>query len=214
VDGGAAWENRRQIGMPAALMQTVAGVVRSPASIFTSLKGGRSHLGAILLVVILGFFSSLIQSIWTMVLVPVEAKAALESMLNNFTTAPIPEGFMEDAFRAFMVGQVFLSPIFSVLALYLEAGLVWLVLMILGVPGRRFTIVLLVIAVAEVASLAVLIPQLGGMIAMVLGVVFVTTGLSVRLRISRGRALVSAIAPSVILLFILVLVTGAMSAVG
>lgn len=214
MSGGIAWERRREAGLASALMHTVGGVFRSPSTVFAALRGSSSHVGAVILAIVIGFFSSLIQAIWTMVLVPVEAKAALAGMLQNFSPAPLSQAFLDDAFRAVMIGQVALSPLFSVLALYLETGLVWLALMIVGAEGRRFSVVLLIVAVSEIASLGVIIPQVGGLLSMVLGVVFLTTGLTVRLRLGQGRALLCALAPPVVLLLLFVLGTGALSAIG
>ncbi|HPH02970.1 MAG TPA: hypothetical protein PK297_08435 [Spirochaetota bacterium] len=214
VDGGTDWERRRELGLASAFVRTVGGVFRSPSTVFASLRGGVSHLGAVLLAVILGFFSSLIQAIWTMALVPGETKAAFAELLKNFTVEPIPQAALDDIFRVIMLGQVALSPIFSILALYLEAGLIWLALSIARVQGLRFSMVLLLVALSEISGLAVVIPQIGGMLAMVLGVVFLTTGLGVRFRLTTGKALACALAPPVVLMLFFVLGTGALSAIG
>ena len=52
------------------------------------------------------------------------------------------------------------------------------------------------------------------MLAMVLGVVFLTTGLGVRFRLTTGKALACALAQPVVLMLFFVLGTGALSAIG
>lgn len=214
IAGGSAWERRRESGLVAALFQTVKDVFRSPTTVFAALRGGPSQLGAIILAVILGFFSSLIQAIWTMVLAPAEAKAALGGVLQNFSSTPLSQSFLDDAFRAIMLGQVVFSPLFAVLSLYLETALVWLALRLTGARGQRFSVVLLILAVSEISSLAVVIPQLGGLLSMVLGIVFLTIGLNVRFRLGSGRALLCALAPSIVVLLLLMLGSGAVSVAG
>jgi hypothetical protein len=94
------------------------------------------------------------------------------------------------------VGNLVLGPIWIVIGAFLGAGILHLVLLLLGSASRDFEATFRVTAFAHAINLVLLLPFCGGFIGLVWWVVVLTIGVSVVHRVSTGQALVAVLLPA------------------
>ena len=196
IEGGIPWEKRRDLGFVTALFETVSGALRSPTQFFARTRGERRHGGALLFVITMDFFATLVATIWTLSLSADAARENMTSMIETVLRLQIAPEMMEQIFKFAMIGEVLLAPIISLITVYCTAGIVYLMMAVLVIEGRRFSLVLSLIALAHTAQVAFLLPEIGGLIAGILGVIFIMIALAARFKLSWGKAAILALSPS------------------
>jgi len=108
---------------------------------------------------------------------------------------------------AMTVAIVFLAPIITIVAVFVEAAILHLMLMLVGGANRGFEATARVCAYAQASQLAQAIPFCGALIALVWSLILLILGLSTAHQISRGKAAVAVILPVVLCCAFLVAMT-------
>jgi hypothetical protein len=198
LEGGIPWEKRRRLGFVAALFETVSGALRSPMQFFARVRGERGHGGALLFAITMDFFATLVATIWKLSLSGETARENMENMLENVLRLQIPPEIMDQVFRFAMIGEVLFAPILSVITVYITAGIIYMVMAALVIEGRRFSLVLSLVALAHVSQVAFLLPEIGGLLAGILGIIFIVVAFAARFKLTWGKAVFLGLAPPII----------------
>jgi hypothetical protein len=219
IGGGVPWEKRRSLGFVSALLETIAQIFRQPSAFFARVCGETKHRGALLFAMTVGFFATLIETVWTLSLFGEDARSGVTVILENEKVANFLEnlfrvdnaGLMEKAFDYFMAAGVVFAPLVAVIEVYCVSALIYLAMKAFSVPGRKFSLLLELIALTQVSQLALILPSIGGLIASILGIIFIVIALGVRFRLPRWKAIFLAIFPHLLvlsILMVLMLVSG------
>jgi len=216
IGGGIPWEKRRNLGFLSALLDTVFQIFRQPSMFFARVCGEAKHRGSLLFAATVCFFATLIETVWTLSLFGDEVREGVAYFLENENVARFFENLfhvsnaelLENAFQYFMAAELVLSPLIAIIEAYCVSGLIYLAMKAYAVPGRKFSLVLELIAFTQVSQLALVVPQIGGLIASILGIIFTVIALGARFRLLRGRAIFFAIVPSLVAVLVLILVSG------
>ncbi len=121
---------------------------------------------------------------------PPEAARFLEQFASTIETLTSPEA---------TAAQMLVAPLVSFISIYLVAGLIHLVLMLVKGAGRGFGATLTVVGYATGLYLVMAIPQCGGLIAMVWYLAVVIIGLGEAQRCGPGKAALAVFAPLILL---------------
>jgi len=195
-DGGAGtpWERRDQLGFVPALVETTGQVLLHPTDFFRRMpvSGG---LGApVLYALIVGYLGIVVQAVYQAVL-----NVGLGSALRGFgersplgPLGPVLQG------GAGLVVQIVLGPIFLLMGLFIGAGIYHLILMVMGQAKQAFEATLRVVSYGHAASVVMLLPFCGGLVAALWWLVIGIIGLSEAHGIGRGSAAVAILAPIVL----------------
>ncbi|MDR2734258.1 MAG: hypothetical protein LBC99_06370 [Spirochaetota bacterium] len=214
LGGGVPWEQRRSLGFISALLETVFTLFRQPSVFFARVGGEARHGGALLFAAAIGFFATLVATLWTLFLSGEEIRSFVALILEKFGHLENSAELSETTFKYIMAAEVICAPLISVIEIYCLSGLIWLAMKALSVPGRKFSLVLLLIAFTRVSQLALVLPEIGGLISSILAVVFTTIALGTRFRLTWGKAVFLAIAPSLAGVFLILAGTLAMGLMG
>jgi hypothetical protein len=95
--------------------------------------------------------------------------------------------------------QMLLSPLLALVSIYLAAGLVHLVLMLLKGAGRGFDATLTVVGYASGLYLVMAVPQCGGIIALVWYLAVLIIGLGEAQRCGPGKSALAVFAPIILI---------------
>jgi hypothetical protein len=191
---GTPWERREQLGLVPALVETTGQVLLHPADFFRRMPiaGG---LGApVVYALIVGYLGIFVQALYQAVL-----NIGLGSALRGFG-ARSPLGSLGPALQggAGLLLQMVLGPVFVLVGLFVGAGIYHLILMVIGQAKEGFEATLRVVAYGHAASVLMVLPFCGGLVAVVWWVVIGIVGLSEAHRIGRGSAAVAVLAPIVL----------------
>lgn len=99
---------------------------------------------------------------------------------------------------AMTVAIIFLAPIIVIIAVFVEAAVLHLMLMLVGGANKGFEATARVCSYAQASQLAQAIPFCGGLLSMVWSLILLITGLSAAHGASRGKAAVAVILPVVL----------------
>jgi hypothetical protein len=99
---------------------------------------------------------------------------------------------------AVTVGQIVVSPIVTVVSIYLGAALLHLVLMLFRGAKRPFDATLTAVAYAHGLNLLLVVPGCGGLVALVWAVVVLVIGLGEIQRCGQGKAAAAVLSPVVL----------------
>jgi hypothetical protein len=193
---GPAWEQRQQIGITAAVWQTVQEVLTRPAETFSTMKregGLLAPLGYALLVGTIGYAVNAIYQV------------AMRSVLNTHQAMPpeMPPQFvywMELVQKpSFYLILALLSPILIVFITFFQSAVTHLCLMLCGGANRGFETTFRVIAysIGSTASLE-LIPVCGSMVAGIWRLVCYCIGLAKAHETDTWRAVLAVLMPFII----------------
>lgn len=190
------WEDRERRGFFPALIDTIKLFVTSPKEAYARARETGDYLSPILFAVIIGWIMGIIGQLWSLLfqgswiaMLPPEARDQFGAMGLGATSAV-----------SFIVG-VLLTPVIILVVLFIWSGIVHLFLMLLGghkQSAAGFEGTFRALAYGQVASLAQIIPFVGGLIALIWGIVLWVIGLVRMHRTSQGKALGAVLIPIVL----------------
>ena len=205
---GLPWENRQQIGLVKAWLDTVSLLIAKPSEAFTMMRPEGGMMDPLLF----GLIGS--------------CAGAVVSILFQTLMQSIPGfgGGSNDLFRSlgvshvgFMVIYAVLSPLLVVMGLFIGSAILHLCLMLVGGANRPFETTFRVVCfTAGSANLFSMIPMCGGFIALVYSIVLECIGLSRAHQTTTGKALMAIFLPLIVccgVCTILVIVLGGFGAV-
>jgi hypothetical protein len=205
---GLPWEERERQGAVAAFVETARLFITDPSRAFARAKRRGDLFSPIAFAVVLGWIGVVFQSLWSL---------ALGSTFTDLLPPQMREA-SAFGFATQTVGllvQIVLAPVFIVVVLFIGAGIVHLMLMMVG--GTRdseagFEGTLRALAYSAVSQLGGVVPFAGGLIAMVWGIVLETIGLATLHRTSHGKALAAVLLPLLLCCVCLVFAFGSIVA--
>jgi len=188
---GLPWENRGQLGFGTALLQTVQVFATQPRAAFDSAKRKGDYGSPLLWVVIFGAIAGLIQWLYSMMFLG-PTLAMLPPEIRDQLGPLIGGGAMASGAL-----NVVYYPIIAVCGAFIWAAILHLCFMLAG-GGRSdsgFEGSFRVVGYAQVTQLAQIVPIVGGLIALVWGVILYVVGISSMHRITTGKAVVVVLIP-------------------
>ena len=188
-----AWERRNEVGILAAAIETLRGVLLQPSATFARLKL-RGGFGAPLV-----FF----------IIVQMVGIIATEAYNWGIRAFNLPGMFLPEKEAGVFAAQmgstlgslqwIVIAPVIMVAAAFVGAAMTHVALMLVGGAKRPYEATFRVYAyVTGAVALFNLIPCCGWLIAFVWGIVAETVGLSEVHQIGRGRALLAVLLPLIV----------------
>jgi hypothetical protein len=211
TDGaGAPWERRQTIGFVAGLTETTQQVLTSPESFFRGLPAAASIGDPLFYAVIVGYIGLVAATIYNAVF-----NAAFGSAFSGFGAfGDRPEiarimPFVQGGLG--LVVNLVLGPLFIAVGLFIWAGVLHLLLLLLGGGARGFEATFRALAYASASNLLQIVPVCGGFIGFVYGIVLAIIGLSAAHGDSKGKAAAAVLIPLVLCCCCCALGLGAMA---
>ncbi len=191
VGGGTPWERRDQIGWVTALIDTTREVLTSPTAFFRAMPVRGGILGPLGYGVILGYIGLLAQALYQAIF-----RTVLGSTFAGFGRraewAPLVATLQSGIG---LLIQVLLGPMILTVGLFLSAGIVHLMLLLLGGARRDFEATFRVACYAEAPAVFALVPFCGGLIGLVYRLVLYIIGLAEAHQIGKGTAAAAVLLP-------------------
>ncbi|HEX6852889.1 MAG TPA: YIP1 family protein [Candidatus Polarisedimenticolaceae bacterium] len=173
------------------LWPTLTLLLGRPGEAFLRLSPTASVGRALVFGLVVYVISNALAQLWTLAL-----SSAMQGMLDRLGGGAFSE------FQQFQLSpgvqyilNVFLSPFIFVIGTLIGAGVVHLILLLLGGAPGGFETTLRVNAYSAAPTVAMVIPFLGGVIAMIWWIVLLIVGLAAAHRIPTGRAAAAVLIP-------------------
>jgi len=196
------WERREELGWWQALIETLKMLITQPSEFFSTMSRHEGYGGPLLYGVILGSFGGIIGQIFNL-------------GIRMFGLMPMGlmggQDFGEAAgVAAFSVGTsiifIVMTPIFVAAGLFINAGILHLMLMIVGGANEDFETTFRVASFSQTAQIAQVVPLLGGIAAAIWGIYLQVVGLVRAQEISAGKALLAIFLPMIFCCVIAVII--------
>lgn len=194
--GGTPWERRREIGLVTALVENTKEVLTGPTDFFRRmpLSGG---IGAPLLyAVIIGYLGILVSAVYGAVFLLVRGAVGGAAFGGPFAHRP-ELARLAQAYADWggLVAQVVFGPIGIVIGLFVWAGIVHVMLLLLDGAAQGFEATFRVLAYSHASSVLSIVPFCGGLIAALYGFVLSIIGLAQAQSISAWKATAAVLLP-------------------
>lgn len=187
--GGLPWDERQTVGFWTALFETIRLVLLEPSNAFSRMKPTGGFGSPLFYYVILGTIGGVAGILYQTVFNTYQQAADVEQQA-------VPVALSSSV----IVGvTIMILPVFLAVGAYIGAGILHLSLMILGGAKRPFEATFRVCCFAG-GSTAVLqlLPVCGGLAASVWNFVLIIVGLSKVHDISKGRAVIAVLLPTIV----------------
>lgn len=185
------WDDRDRTGLLTALVETTRDVLTAPREFFRGMPLAGGLGSPILYAVIVGW-------------VGLAAAAFYQAIFNSITGGRF-SGFGERQGLASVLGfmeswtgflaQVVFGGVFVVIGVFIAAGILHLMLMLLGGARRDFEATLRVVSFSQATSLLFLLPFCGQLIGAVWTIVLYVVGLAEAHQIGGGKAALATLLP-------------------
>jgi hypothetical protein len=189
---GIPWDQRERAGFFAALVDTTREVLTEPGAFFRAMPVSGGLGSPLLYAVVIGWigvaagafyqaiFHSVVGSAWAGLGASRPEVAALLGWVEGWA------GF---------VAQVVFGPVFVVIGLFVAAGILHLVLLLLGGARRDFEATFRVVSFSQATSLLFLVPFCGQLVGGVWCLVLYVLGLAAAHGIGHGKAAAAVLLP-------------------
>jgi len=196
VDGeGIPWERRGVIGFVSGLTETTQQVLTSPEAFFRRVAATAAGIGdPLFYAVIVGYIGLVASSVYSAVF-----NATFGSAFSNLGDRPELAHLMP--FLQGGVGLVVnlvLGPILIAVGLFIWAGILHVLLLLLGGGARGFEATFRVLGYTAATNLFQIVPMCGGFIGAIYGIVLAIIGLSAVHGDSKGKAAAAVLIPLVL----------------
>ena len=195
---GTPWERREQIGFFPALVETTQQVLMEPERFFREMPVTGGITSPLFYGVAIGYVGLIAWTLYRL------AFHMTMGGLGTFGAFAHRSGPLE-RLAPFMMGgvsvvaNVILGPLFLAVGLFIGAGIIHLMLLILGGAQRDFEATFRAVGYAHAASILQVIPLCGGLIGVIYGLVLMIIGISHAQGISKGKAAAAVLIPLVVL---------------
>jgi hypothetical protein len=193
--GGTPWDERDRVGILTSLVETTRLVLTRPGDFFRSLPVTGGIGGPLLYAVIVGWLGLVAASLYQAIF-----RSIVGSSLAAFGDRPelaAMVGWAES--WAGFVAQLVFGGVFVAIGVFLAAGIVHLMLMLLGGAGRGFEATFRVVCFSQATSVLLVVPFCGQLIAPLWTLVLDVIGLAAAQRIGHGKAAAAVLLPIVLL---------------
>ena len=192
--GGTPWERRRAIGFGAGLTETTQQVLSAPEAFFRRMPATGGIGDPLFYGFIVSYIGLVAATVYNAVF-----NATFGSALSSFGDRPELARFMPLLEGGMgLVMNLVLGPFAIVVGLFIWAGILHLLLLVLGGGGRGFEATFRVVAYGSASNLIQIIPVCGSFIGVVYGIVLAIIGLSAVHGDSKGKAAAAVLIPLVL----------------
>jgi len=193
---GNPWERRDELGFANGMVEAVKAFITAPADTFSKTRESGDLGSPLLYAVILATVMAVIAQIWGMVF-----GASILSMLPLPPEAMDSFGWLLASSGAGMVISLIMTPIITVIVLFIFAGILHLMLLLVGGlenSSAGFEGTLRAAAYSQTSSLAQVVPVIGGTISFIWGLFLMVTGITRLHGTSDGKAIAAVLLPIVL----------------
>ena len=190
------WDERDRIGLFSALVETTRDVLAGPGAFFRAmpLSGG---LGSPLLYAVLIGWLGLVASEFYWAIFRSVAGSSWGALGVDRPEIAAVLGWVE-GWAGFLV-QVVFGGVFVVIGVFVTAGVLHLMLLLLGGARRDFEATLRVVSFSQAPSVLFLVPFCGQLVGGIWGLVLYVLGLAEAHRIGHGKAAAAVLLPILVL---------------
>ena len=193
---GIPWDDRGRIGLVSALVETTRDVLTGPGAFFRAMPVSGGLGSPLLYAVIVGWIGLVASAFYQAIF-----RSVVGSGLGAFGSER-PElvallGWVEG--WAGFVAQAVFGGVFVVIGVFLAAGILHLVLMLLGGARRDFEATLRVVSFSQATSILFLVPFCGQFVGGIWTLVLYVLGLAEAHQIGHGKATAAVLLPIVLL---------------
>jgi len=190
---------RRERGFFSAFFETWKLVATQPQQFFARVRIDQTGTA-----ILFGVIASTIGNVASSIYGYFSGQQAIVAMQQVLQRIPEDQArfvrmYMQAMSGSSIVAQAVLSPLLTLIFIYLGAGILHLLLKLFRGAGRRFDATLTVVAYVHGLLLLLAVPGCGGLIAFVWGLVAVIIGLGAAQRCSTGKAAAAVLAPAALL---------------
>jgi hypothetical protein len=186
---GLPWENRQQLGIVKAWLDTVALLIGKPAEAFKMMRPEGGLMDPLLFGLIGGCAGSVVSILFQGLMQSIPGVASGSDMSHLFGLGH----------WAFVIIYAVLSPLLVVMGLFIGGAILHLCLMLVGGANRSFETTFRVVCFAGgAANLFSMIPMCGGLVALVYQIVLNCIGLTNAHQTTTGKALMAIFLPLII----------------
>jgi hypothetical protein len=214
---GTPWERRGELGFWAGWGQTVQQALLEPGRLFASarLDRGGAQLGfAVLTSSVFWAIGQILERLLLRGQTD-RMRQLLAAASRNPDVAPMLQRMLDVQSRASSPGAVLalaaLTPVFTFVMLYLNAGVTHAVAAVLGQAKRGFPATFAACAYASAPLVLLAVPACGSIVGVIWLIVLTGIGMKVTHRISTGGAAASVLVPYLVLCCLTFLAMGALA---
>ena len=190
------WDARERIGLATAFVETTRRVLTEPTSFFRAMPVSGGLPSPLLYGVVVGWIglvaAAFYQAVWGSIVgtgwMPFGPERAEFAELIGWV-----EGW------AGFIAQVAFGGVFVVIGVFFGAGILHLMLLLLGGARRGFEATFRVVCFSQAASLLLLVPFCGQLVGAVWCLVLYVIGLAQAHQIGHGKALAAVLLPIAVL---------------
>jgi hypothetical protein len=188
---GTPWDQRDRIGFFNALVETTRQVLLSPGDFFRDMPPSGGIGSPLLYAVVIGWIGLVVAALYQALFRSIVGSrfVALADRPELASALALAEGWVGLAF------QVVFGAVFVVIGVFIAAGILHLMLLLLGGARRDFEATVRVVSYAQATSILFLLPFCGQLIAAVWSLVLHVIGLAAVHQISQGRAAAAVLLP-------------------
>jgi len=192
---GIPWDERDRIGLVGALVETTREVLTRPGAFFRAMPVTGGLGSPLVYAVIVGWIGLIASAFYQAIF-----RSVVGSGLGAFGSER-PEiaallGWVEG--WAGFVAQAVFGGVFVVIGVFIAAGILHLVLMLLGGARREFEATFRVVSFAQATSILFLVPFCGQLIGGIWTLVLYVLGLAEAHQIGHGKAAAAVLLPIVL----------------
>ena len=173
---------------PQALLETIQLLVTSPRAAYERVPVRADVLRPVLFALAVGWVGMIMNAVWQLTF-----GDAMRSMMPQGAGA----GYGQPP-SIFYAAMIPLGPLFVAVGLLLSTLVLHVALLLVGGAKNGFVATLRALSYAQVASLGLILPFCGSLLAIVGSLVLQVIGISVLQRISTGKAVVAVLIPVVL----------------
>jgi hypothetical protein len=189
---GIPWEEREQIGFVTALVETTREVLLQPGAFFRAMPVSGGVGSPLLYAVIIGWIG-LVASAFYQAIFRSVVGSSLGALGSERPEIAALLGWVEG--WAGFVAQAVFGGVFVVIGVFLAAGVLHLVLLLLGGARRDFEATLRVVSFSQATSILFLVPFCGQLVAGIWTLVLYVLGLAAAHQIGHGKAAAAVLLP-------------------
>ena len=186
------WEERDRIGFGSALFDTTRQVLTEPSAFFRAMPVTGGMGSPLLFGVIVGWIGLVAASFYQAVFRSVVGPSFAAFGGDRPEVAALL-GWVE-GWGAF-VAQVVFGGVFVVIGIFIGAGIIHLMLLLLGGARRGFEATFRVACFVQATNVLLLVPFCGQVVALVWGLVLYVLGLAAAHQIGHGKAAAAVLLP-------------------
>ena len=193
---GNPWERRDELGFANGLVEAVKAFIKAPAETFAQTHESGDFGSPLLFAVIISTVTAVIGQIWSLLF-----GASILSMLPLPPELQEGYGWMVASGGIGMVATLIMVPIFTVIGMVIWSAILHLMLLLVGGlenSSAGYEGSLRAASYAQVASLAQIVPLIGGMITLVWTLFLLVNGITRLHGTSDGKAIAAVLLPVVL----------------